>query len=98
MFCSFGQGGVAFFPFINGQIIDKAGINAMMPYTLGLSAGATIMWIMLPTKTRSYDILVNLWKKIVNSKDELETPKVEDKAEEVTETSVPVSEEKSTIQ
>ncbi|CAO3690643.1 unnamed protein product [Umbelopsis ramanniana] len=95
---AFGQGGVAFFPFINGQIIDKAGITAMMPYTLGLSVGATIMWIMLPTKTRSYDILVNLWKKMVNSKDEPETPKVEDKAEEVTETSVPVKEEKSTIQ
>lgn len=69
----------------------------MMPYTLGLSVAATIMWIMLPTKTRSYDILVNLWRKMANIKDETETPKVECKAEEVTETSVPVSEEKSTI-
>jgi hypothetical protein len=91
--CSFGQGGVAFFPFINGQIIDKAGIGAMMPYTLGLSVAATIIWIMLPTETPSYDIFTNLWKKSVRSEDEPVAPK----SEEVTETSVPVNEEKSTI-
>ncbi|KAI8582758.1 hypothetical protein K450DRAFT_269109 [Umbelopsis ramanniana AG] len=89
---AFGQGGVAFFPFINGQIIDKAGIGAMMPYTLGLSLAATIIWIMLPVKTPSYDIIINAWKKIVKSEDKPVNPQ----PEEITETSVPVNEEKST--
>ncbi|KAI9290224.1 major facilitator superfamily domain-containing protein [Umbelopsis sp. AD052] len=95
---AFGQGGVAFFPFINGQIIDKAGINAMMPYTLGLSLAATIIWIMLPTKTASYDIIVNAWKKVVRSEDKPAVPKpVDPKPEEITETSLPVNEEKSIV-
>jgi hypothetical protein len=90
---SFGQGGVAFFPFINGQIIDKAGIGAMMPYTLGLSAAATIVWVFLPTKTRSYDIIVNLWKKITKREEE---PKAQI-AEEKIDVSDRVEEDKATL-
>ncbi|KAH8553344.1 major facilitator superfamily domain-containing protein [Umbelopsis sp. PMI_123] len=90
---AFGQGGVAFFPFINGQIIDKAGIGAMMPYTLGLSAAATIVWVFLPTKTRSYDIIVNLWKKITKREEE---PKAQI-AEEKIDVSDRVEEDKATL-
>lgn len=57
----FGQGGVAFFPFINGQIIDKAGINSMMPYTLGLAIAATVIWILVPSPVPIFEF-ISKWK------------------------------------
>jgi hypothetical protein len=58
-FCSysFGQGGVAFFPFINGQIIDKAGISSMMPYTLGLSVACAMIWAILPSPEPTFKFI-----------------------------------------
>lgn len=56
----FGSAGVAFFPFINGQVVDKAGINSMMPYTLGLSIAGTIMWIVVPSAVPVFGVLSKL--------------------------------------
>lgn len=57
MNCRFAQGGVAFFPFINGQLIDKAGITSMLPYTLGLGIATTIIWILVPSPVPMFGFL-----------------------------------------
>jgi hypothetical protein len=58
---SFGQGGVAFFPFINGQIVDVAGISSMMPYTLGLAGLCSIIWIILPSPAPAFAFIAK-WR------------------------------------
>ncbi|GAB5588294.1 hypothetical protein Unana1_03194 [Umbelopsis nana] len=56
----FGQGGVAFFPFINGQVIDKAGIKGMMPYELGVGIATAIIWILVPSPVPMFSFLSRL--------------------------------------
>lgn len=48
---------MAFFPFINGQLIDKAGITSMLPYTLGLGIATTIIWILVPSPVPMFGFL-----------------------------------------
>ncbi|GAB5588985.1 hypothetical protein Unana1_03885 [Umbelopsis nana] len=57
---AFGQGGAAFFPFISGQIIDKAGVPNIMPYTLGLAIVMYISWLFIPTPQSTFAIFTKL--------------------------------------
>lgn len=63
----FGQAGAAFFPFFSGQVIDKAGVASIMPYTFGLAIVMLISWVLVPTTGATFAFFYRFgfkrWKK-----------------------------------